>query len=121
MAHKAPTSSLRVRRVHALQVQRPYIHSALLDLERELPANLVVVTLLAYLSTIGWLIGDHMTRARVPTRAKVFAVAYLSTVGVFWYARQAFLEHAAGAARPVQCRDTLVWDNIDLQMEVFEK
>ena len=43
------------------------------------------------------------------------------TVGVFWYARQAFLEHAAGAARPVQSRDTLVWDNIDLQMEVFEK
>ena len=73
------------------------------------------------LSTIGWLIGDHMTRARVPTRAKVFAVAYLSTVGVFWYVRQAFLEHAAGAARPVQSRDTLVWDNIDLQMEVFEK
>ena len=73
------------------------------------------------LSTIGWLIGDHMTRARVPTCAKVFAVAYLSTVGVFWYVRQAFLEHAAGAARPVQCRDTLVWDNLDLQMEVFEK
>ena len=63
-----------------------------------------------------------MTRARVPPRAKVFAVAYLSTMGVFWYVRQAFLiEHAAGAARPVQSRDTLVWDNLDLQMEVFEK
>ena len=73
------------------------------------------------LSTIGWLIGDHMTRARVPTRAKVFAVAYLSTVGVFWYVRQAFIEHAAGAARPVQSRDTLVWDNLDLQMEAFGK
>jgi hypothetical protein len=29
--------------------------------------------------------------------------------------------NTAGAARPVQSRDTLVWDNLDLQMEVFEK
>ena len=48
-----PAISLRVRRVHALQVQRPYIHSALLDLERELPANIVVVTLLAYCPPLG--------------------------------------------------------------------
>ena len=64
-----------------------------------------------------------MTRARVPTRAKVFAVAYLSTVGVFWYVRQAFLEHAAGAARPVQSRDTLVWlwDNIELTKSEYRE
>ena len=42
-----PASSLRVRRVHALQVRRPCVCSARLSLERELPANLVGITLLA--------------------------------------------------------------------------
>ena len=42
-----PASSLRVRGVHALQVRRPCVRSALLGLERELPANLVGITLLA--------------------------------------------------------------------------
>jgi hypothetical protein len=36
-----------VRGVHALQVRRPCVRSALLGLERELPANLVGITLLA--------------------------------------------------------------------------
>jgi hypothetical protein len=72
-----------------------------------------------------WLIGDHMTPARVPPRAKVFAVVYLSAVGVFWYVRQAFLEHAAGAARSVKVQlhpvPPFVSREVDAKFAVGEK